>query len=180
MHFATLALIVINDAPPIMMSPGGAGRTPVTYSGPPGVMLTNFACTSVSGTGIAGSEDLSKIGGVCTFGQSSLPLPGSVIVTISGCTVARLRNDTPIFAAFLLGLPAMVLLGSVRIRGMSRKRILRWLGTLLLLLAVLTSVSCGGGGGSGQLTPTGSYLVLVQGTGSDGVAYSAVVPVTVH
>ncbi len=178
MHLATLALVVINDAPGISEPPGGAGRTPVSFNGPSGMVITNLACTEVTGTGIAGSEDLGKIGGVCTFNPGSVTLPGSVVVTISGCTVARLGKRTPVFAVFLFGLPAMVLLGAGRGRGIPRNRVWQWLGTLLLLLALSMGVGCGGGGSS-QLTPTGSYLVLVQGTGSDGGVYSAVVPVTV-
>jgi len=99
------------------------------------------------------------------------------MATVSGCTVARLRTRTRVFATLWLGMPAVILLGSLRIRKLPRKKMLQLVGTLLLLLALLMGVSCGGG--SGQLTPTGNYLVLVQGTGSDGVVYSAVVPVTV-
>ena len=75
MHLATLALVVINDAPGISEPPGGAGRTPVSFNGPSGMVITNLACTEVTGTGIAGSEDLGKIGGVCTFNPGSVTLP---------------------------------------------------------------------------------------------------------
>jgi hypothetical protein len=92
---------------------------------------------------------------------------------MSGCTVARLRTGTRIYATLWLGMPAVMLVGCLRIRRIPRKKLLQIFGTLLLLLGV----SCGGG--TGQLTPTGNYLVLVQGTGSDGVGYSAVVPITV-
>ena len=178
MHLATLVLTVIDDAPGITEPPGGAARTPVSFNGPPGIVITNLACTEATGTGITGSEDLNKIGGVCTFNPGSVSLPGSVVVTISGCTVARLGKRTSIYAAFVFGLPSMMLLGSVRIRRLPRRKILQIAGTLFLLMVLLLGVSCGGGG-SGQLTPTGNYLVLVQGTGSDGVVYSGVVPVTV-
>ena len=178
MQVATLALAVIDYAPPINEPPGGGGMTMVNYNGPSNVGIPNFACTAVTGTGINGSEPLSQIGGSCVFGPGPGNLPGTVKVTISGCTVARLRTRTPIYAAFFLGLPAMVLLGSVRLDRMRRKRILQVVGTLLLLLALLMGVGCGAGG-SGQLTPPGMYLVLVQGTGTDGVVYSGVVPVNV-
>ena len=177
MRFATLALTVICYTDPIQMPPGGAGRTPVCFAGPPGTIVNNFSCPLVSGTGITGSEDLSKIGGVCTFSPGSVTLPGSVIVTISGCTVAGLRTRTTILAAFWLGMPAMVLLGSVRNKRLSRKRMLQIVAMLLLILALLMGVGCGGG--YGQLTLTGLYSVLVQGTSTDGTVYSAVVPVQV-
>jgi hypothetical protein len=74
-------------------------------------------------------------------------------------------------------MPAMVLLGSVRNKRLSRKRMLQIVAMLLLILALLMGVGCGGG--YGQLTPTGLYSVLVQGTSADGTVYSAVVPVQV-
>ena len=150
---------------------------PSVLPAPPGTIVNNFSCPLVSGTGITGSEDLSKIGGVCTFSPGSVTLPGSVIVTISGCTIAGLRTRTTILAAFWLGMPAMVLLGSVRNKRLSRKRMLQIVAMLLLILALLMGVGCGGG--YGQLTPTGLYSVLVQGTSTDGTVYSAVVPVQV-
>ncbi|MGO9517874.1 MAG: FG-GAP-like repeat-containing protein [Candidatus Korobacteraceae bacterium] len=177
MHFSAAALMVINNAPGITMPPGGANRTPVSFGCSSGGTLRNPSCPLVSGTGISGSEDFSKIGGVCTFNPVTTPLPGTTMATISGCTVARLRAGTRFYATLWLGMPAVFLLGSLRIRKLPRKKVLQLVVALLLLLALLTGVSCGGG--SGQLTPTGNYLVLVQGTGSDGVVYSAVVPVTV-
>jgi hypothetical protein len=74
-------------------------------------------------------------------------------------------------------MPAMVWLGCVGNRRLPRKRILQVIAILLVILALLMGVGCGGG--YGQLTPTGFYSVLVQGTGSDGTVYSAVVPVAV-
>ena len=178
MHFSTLALGVIeNDMPGVTMPPGGGKQTMVSFNGPPGTGVGNFSCPLVSGTGISGTEDFSRIGGVCTFSPGSTTLPGSVMVTISGCTVAQLRSSPRIFATLWLGVPGVVLLGCLRVSRVRRRKVVQVVGTLLLLLTLLTGVSCGGG--SGQLTPTGNYLVLVQGTGSDGVVYSAVVPVTV-
>jgi Bacterial Ig-like domain (group 3)/FG-GAP-like repeat len=177
MRFATLALTVIEHTQEIKMPAGGGGRTPVSFPGPPGTPIGSLSCPSVAGTGITGSEDLSKIGGVCTFNPGSVNLPGPVIVTISGCTVAGLRTRTQILAAFWLGMPAMLLLGSLRRRRLSRKGMFHLAATLLLILAFLMGVGCGGG--YGRLTPTGFYSVLVQGTGPDGTVYSAVVPVTV-
>ena len=179
MHSSTLALTVVNYSQGMTMTSGGASRTTVTFPGPPGTQVTSFSCPSVMGTGITGSEDLSKIGGVCTFNPTSVALPNPVLVTISGCQVARLRTQIPIFASSLFGMPALVLLGSLRVRRLRRKRILHVLALTLLATALLVGGGCGGGGGSSQLTPTGQYSVLVQGTGPDGAKYSAVVPVTV-
>ena len=176
MHSATLALSVINLANGVDMPPGGSNRTPVSFGCPTGTVISNLSCTLVAGTGITGTEDLSKIGGVCTFNPGSLTTPGMAVVTISGCTVAQLRMRMPIFASFFLGMPGVVLLGSLR-RGKRRPKNLLWiLAFVLIASALLVGVGCGG---YGQLTPTGNYFVLVQGTGANGTVSSAVVPVTV-
>jgi hypothetical protein len=178
-----LALTVINNAPMIPMPSGGAGRATVTFPGPANTSVGNFACTSVSGDGINGSEDLSKIGGSCGFTPGSINLPNPVTVTISGCVVAsRMNRHAPIFASLVFGIPALVLLGSLRIPRGRRKNLLRVLAFFLLASVLLLSFGCGGGsssGGSGQFVPNAHYYVLVQGTGGDGGTYSAVVPVTV-
>ena len=83
----------------------------------------------------------------------------------------------PVFASFFFTVPAMVLLGSLRMEKRVRRKRIRMLAILLLVATLLIGVGCGGG--YGQLTPTGNYNVLVQGTGPDGTIYSAVVPVTV-
>ena len=177
-HSQTLALTVIEYTTGVSMPPGGAGPpTNGTFPGPPGTVVGNLSCPSVTGTGITGSEDFSKIGGVCTFSQNTVTLPGMFTVTISGCTVARLRTSPRILATLWLGLPAVVLLGSSRIRKLPGKKVLQVVATLLLLMALLMGVGCGGG--YGQLSPTGMYSVLVQGTGPDGTNYWAVVPVTI-
>ncbi len=175
-HSATLTLTVINYTATITMPSGGGGRTKVIFPGPAGTPITNLSCPQVSGTGIAGTEDLSLIGGVCTFTPTSVDLPAPVLITISGCTVARLRTHMPIFASFLFGIPGIVLLGSLHGGWRRRKRMLRMVAFLLVALSLLLGVGCGG---YGQLSPTGNYSVLVQGTGPDGTVYSAVVPVTV-
>ena len=159
------------------MPSGGAGMTSVGFPGPANTTVGEFSCPSVSGDGITGTEDLSKIGGICTFSPSSVTLPSQVMVTISGCTVqARLRTRAPIFASFFFGLPAIILLGSTRLTRHGKKTVLRIMAILLLATALLFGAGCGGG--FGPLTPTGHYYVLVQGTGPGGV-YSAVIPVTV-
>jgi YVTN family beta-propeller protein len=174
MHQASQNLTVIQNGPGISMPPGGGG----------GPILVNFACSSrnpitpscplVNGTGLNGNQPLSMIGGVCTFSPPNGP--GPFMLVISGCQVARLRTHRPIYATFFLGLPGLVLLGSLA-GGRSRlRKVLQIIGLLMLVSAILWAVGCGG---YGQLTPTGNYQVLVQGTGPDGTVYSAVVPVTV-
>ena len=178
-HTATLALTVIDQSPMGTMQSGGAIMMPVNFPGNPNTPVGSFACTSVTGTGISGSEDLSLIGGVCTFNPSSINLPSPVTVTISGCTVALLqRRTTPIFASFLFGLPGLVLLGPLFRGRRKRRNTMRVVTLLLLTLALTFCISCGGGG-YGPLTPAGHYYVLVQGSGPGATTYSAVVPLTV-
>ena len=149
-----------------------------------------FSCPAISGTGINGSEDPSKLGISCTFTPSSVVLassPVAVQVTINTLvTTARLSTPAGILAAIWLGMPAIVFLGSLRFGKLSRKALLQRLGILLLLVGLLQSIGCGGGfknttPPSNNVTPAGVYSILVQGTdSSSGVVQSSViVPVTV-
>ena len=176
MHQINQDLMVINSAPGIMETKGGGGSTKVYFPGDPGTIIGNFSCPLVSGTGLTGQQPLSTIGGNCTFTPTSGTIPGPIMVTIYGCTVARLHTHIPIYATLFFGLPGVVLLGPLAAGRRRRKRLLQAIGIFLVLCAMLLGVGCGG---YGQLTPTGNYQVLVQGTSPDGTVYSAVVPVTV-
>ncbi len=176
MHSATLGLTVDEKTTGLTMVTGGAGPPVPVIFGPGPAVVTNFSCSLVSGTGITGTEDFGLIGGVCSFNQTTTSLPDPVVVTITGCTIAQLGAGTRIYASLWFGLPGVVLLGSFRRRPRPGKELLRWVGLFLALLVLLAGVGCGG---VGQTTPSGSYLVLVQGTGADGTVYSAVIPVTV-
>jgi hypothetical protein len=94
-----------------------------------------------------------------------------------------LGHPAGVLAAIWLGMPGIVLIGSLRGKKLSRKTIVQFLGMLLILVSLLQGVGCGGGFTRTTIstngTPTGSYQVLVQGTGSDGMTYSAIVPVNV-
>jgi hypothetical protein len=176
-HTATLTLSVINFTTGVSMPPGGGGTTTITFPGTVGTPIGSFTCSLVNGTGLTGNQPLSSIGGNCVFSPPSGVIPGPVQLTISGCEIARLRNRLPIYASFLFGMPGIVLLGSLAGGGRRRKIRLSILGIGLVAFALLLSVGCGGG--YGRLTPTGNYLVLVQGTSPAGAVVSAVVPVTV-
>lgn len=176
MHDVTQNLMVINHGPGINEASGGGGSSMVYFPGTQGTPIGNFSCPLVNGTGLTGNQPLEVIGGNCAFTPSSGTIPGPVMVTISGCTVARLNRHMPIYAMFFLGLPGMVFLGPLTRVGARRRQILQVVGLLLVMYALLAALGCGG---YGQLTPTGNYQVLVQGTGTDGTVYSAVVPVTV-
>jgi len=176
MHQTNQPLMVIDHASGITEPTGGGGSTMVYFPGLPGSPIGNFTCPMVSGTGLTGNQPLSTIGGNCTFSPTSGTIPGPIMVTIYGCTVARLRTHMPIYAMLFFGLPGVVLLGPLAVGRSRRKRLLQVIGIFLVVCAMLLAVGCGG---YGQLTPTGNYQVLVQGTSPDGTVYSAVVPVTV-
>jgi len=111
------------------------------------------------------------------------PLNIKVTIQTTGPTTsAALIKTEGVFTAAWLGVPGFVLIGSLRRRQCSRQQVLRLLGLLLILVALLQGVGCGGGfkppvtTGS---TPTGFYSVLVTGKDATGVSTSAVIPLTV-
>ena len=177
MHTAALNLTVINYAARIEMPPGGEGTTTILFPGSAGTAIGSFACPKVTGTGLAGEQNFSSIHGSCSFMPSSGTIPDPITVTLSGCTVASLNTRAPVYALFLLGLPGIVLLGSSGIGARRRKRTLQVFGLWLTAFAMLIGTGCGG---LGQLSLPGDYNVLIQGTGSDGMVYSAVIPVAVN
>ena len=109
--------------------------------------------------------------------------PTKVTVTVStSVQSARLLTPGRFFASFCMGMPAIILLGSLPFGGLARKRILQLLGLALLLVALLESVGCGGNGFTrpSASTPSGTYSILVQAKDSKGVVQSsAVVPFSV-
>jgi hypothetical protein len=177
-HSATFNLTVINLAPDCTMAPGGACDTPLIFTGEPGPPVT-FSCPLVTGTGLSGQQPFGIIGGNCVFNPQPGTIPGPIMGTFSGCTVAELRRHAPIYATLFFGFPGMVLLGSLRFSKRSRKRLVQIASTLLVIGTIAMAMACGTGSG-GQLTPTGHYYVLVQGVGPDGIVHPAVVPITVR
>ena len=117
-----------------------------------------------------------------TLGSNGLATLNVTVVT-SATAVAGVRNPTGIFAAVWLGMPAIVLLGSLRRKKLTRNTIVQLLGVFLILVGLLQAVGCGGGFTRTPIapngTPSGSYQILVQGSGSDGQTYSAIVPLNV-
>ena len=207
MHSATFTVSVINYAtPPVsfLQGIGGSGMTTVMFAGATGVTLNSLQCAKVIGSGLntAGENQTIDPPGVapamvglgCTFSPASLQLANpatsmsSTQLTVSGIqNTAMLRRSNGILMAIWLAMPAFVLIGPLRHRKFSRKTILQSLLLLLTLIALMQGVGCGGGftatssstGSAGQGALLGSYSVLVEGTGSDGATYYAVVPVNV-
>jgi hypothetical protein len=140
------------------------GGTPQPFAGNP----YNIGCQPNPGTEVISNDPQN---------------PTTVTVTIStSVQSARLLTPGKFFASFCMGMPAIIVLGSLPLGGLGRKRILRFLGLTLLLVALLESVGCGGNGFTRPLsnTPAGTYSILVQAKDSSGaVQSSAVIPFSV-
>ena len=179
---------------PVSVVPGDSGIANVPIMSNVSTTV-NFACVSVSGTnsdGNVGHASPQSLGISCQFSSPSLALTaGSVTpMTITVNTTATVTMTTWLqrhirsIAVVSMLLPAILLLPTHRSRRRRRTEALRIMALLLLIPALLQSVSCGGNGGfTPQPTPvtkTGFYSVLVQGTDSNGVVQtSAIVPVVV-
>jgi hypothetical protein len=182
--------------------PSGIGTVTATFTMPPG---QNWSVTfdpnlcSVTGTNAnenigAGGAPLSQVGMTCSVPSTPVTVNGTSTINVTIATTATVamlrRGGSEVFAAVWMGLPGLVLLGSVRGRWRTRKRVLQFLGLCLVVAILIQVVACGGSftrppNASG--TPSGTYLVLVQGNGtytdSTGTqhnsTFSAVVPVNV-
>jgi hypothetical protein len=162
----------------------------VTFLLPSGVTLSNFSCPYLSGSGITsvGGTKPSNYGVGCAFGTptvsgNTVTLPVTVTTnnTIAAVIPAR-RSD--LLIAGMFGLPVFGLIGILR-RRRSRIAFFQLMGLLAVGLVALQTMGCGGSfhtSGttvSGGTTPPGVYYLLVEGTGSDGNTYEAVLPVNV-
>ena len=108
--------------------------------------------------------------------------PTTLAITIAASTqMTRLMAPQQFLAMFCMGMPAMVLLGSLPFGKTSRRRLWQWLGMMLILMSLLQIVACGGGSfnRSNLNTPPGNYTILIEGTNGSGVQTTAVVPFTV-
>jgi hypothetical protein len=129
----------------------------------------------------------------CTaFNPASMTLTGAntpsppvtvTVTTQAGSTTTGMIRRTPgIFASLWFAVPAILLIGPRRYGKFSKAKVLQALGLSLVLLLLLYASGCGGGFTPVKATgatPPGTYNLLVQGTGSDGATYSAIVPVNV-
>ena len=183
---------------------GNSGN--VTFILPAGVTvanLSNSSCVSISGTGIPGPETLAQanIGISCaSFSPTSVgssastsqqTVTSSVTINTNGAissTASRLNPGTgrsSVLIAGVLGIPFLGLIGFLRRRAL-RTGLLSLLALIALGVALLQTMGCGGSYHSsptqvsGGTTPPGVYYILIQGTGSDGNVYSAVLQLDVE
>ncbi len=159
----------------------------VTFQLPGGVTLSNFTCPYISGTGITGNTTKpGKVGVACSIGTPSI---SGTTVTVP-VTVTTNNTFTSGFAGrnrwwlALYGVLMIGLLGTLR-RKVARVALFRVLMLLAIGIGILQTAGCGGSFklstpiATGGTTPPGQYFLLIQGTGSDGNTYSAVLELDV-
>ena len=186
-----LPVSVANYSSTLPVASGQPGIVAVPFVGTSGVNV-NFLCSQVTGPGPNGTQVTEPyVGNTYHIGCTANPAtallstdrsnPTSVTVTITSSTLnAHLTVPGRILATLWLGMPAIVLVGSLRFGKLSRKRVLQLLGMLLVLVALLQGIGCGGGfTRPPSNTPAGFYSVLVVGQDSTGVQASAVIPFNV-
>ena len=180
----------------VAITSGTSGTGSVTFQLPAGVGLSSFQCPTVGGPTLASTVAASSLFLSCTqFNPSSVASSTSmqtasvsVTVNTNGATTAKLDEKGmggTIVVAGLLGIPILVLLGFMPGGKSSRKIFLRYLAIAFVLVTVLQGVGCGGGSFTRQnnstinTTPVGQYYLLVQGKGTDGNTYEAVLNLAV-
>ena len=184
-----LAVTIVQNANPVAVAPGGSVQTTGSFSGK--APLSNVVCSQLfaSAGPVVANFVNNSVGSPynisCTNFAVDPTNPLNIAVTIQTTgptTSAALIKAERIFAAIWLGLPGMVFIGCLRRRKLSRQHVLRLLGMLLILVALLQGIGCGSGfqpPSTAGSTPTGFYSILVVGKDSTGAATSAVVQLTV-
>ena len=164
----------------------------VTFVLPANVSLSSLQCSSVSGTGIgAPGVPSSTLSIGCSFNPATIPAQGSiqtgstvVTVTTGGTGTAMGRvSHTGLLAAGLFGIPIFGLVGLLRGRKSTSVIFFRLLAIAAVYAAALQVSGCGYSlkkpATSGGQTPPGAYSIQIQGTGSDGLPYQAVLQINV-
>jgi large repetitive protein len=162
----------------------------VTFILPAGVSLSGIGCPFVSGPTLSTSIDPVALNMSCavspnSFAASKSTQDASVTVTVTTGTVstAKLEGHSTMLAAGLLGIPVFALFGFIRGRKSPGAGLFRVLAIVAAAFAGLQLIGCGGSftkpATNSAQTPPGSYDLLIQGNGSDGNQYQAVLTVNV-
>jgi hypothetical protein len=154
---------------------------------------TTFSCVSVVGPELSGTFTPAQLSIGCTFNPPTIPsstaaqtAPVTVTVSTSGTTAMNqpAGRGSSLLVAGVFGIPVFGLLGLLGGRKSTRTIFLRLLAIVAIALAGWQVMGCGGSfsgstSNTGGKTPPGVYNILVQGTGSDGNTYQAVVKLNV-
>jgi len=186
--------VTVRNSPTSLNIESGAttGNTAtIDFVLPAGVSLSGFNCASVSGPNLTTNVSPATLDMACTFNPTSIAASASVqraavtvTVLTNGSTAAQLENRSTIFAAGLLGIPLLALLGVARRRKSFGAAIFRALAIVAIGVAGMQTMGCGGSFKATTIqsqgkTPPGSYFLLIQATGSDHNTYEAVLSVNV-
>ena len=182
---------------PISLSPGAQetenayfSTTPVNSNTPP-TSLGSFQCLSIFNVATGALTTASASGIACAFPKTSVTIASgattSVPITVTvGATAAAAvaQRSGSIATAAFWAVPLFALLAWIGQRKSPRRNFFRFLGMLLLVIAIGHTIGCGGSFNRPTLPsspiPAGNYLIQVSGTGSDNNTYYAVVPVSVN
>jgi hypothetical protein len=175
-----------------LVSGANTGNTiPTSFVLPPNVSFSSLQCVTVAGTGLPPlglSPSTISLG--CSFNPGSVPSQTSlqtaqVTVTVStgsSTTTAGIPGHSKVLAAGLLGLPIFGLFGLLGGRKSARS-FFRLMAVLAFIVATYQLTGCGGSFqkpmSAGGKTPPGTYNLLVQGTGSNGQTYQAVITLNI-
>jgi hypothetical protein len=185
---------VVGVASPLTLISGATSNNTatVTFVLPAGVSLSNLICQQVVGPELTSPTTPSQLSIGCAFNPKSIASAASiqdasVVVTLNtGTTVSMAQPSahSTLLVAGVFGLPIFGLLGLLGGRKSLRSTLLRTIALILICVAAWQVMGCGGsfhgsGTTNGGQTPPGVYDILVQGTGSDGNTYQAVIKLTV-
>lgn len=170
--------------------------TTLTFVLPGGVSLplSSSSCVGVVGPEFTGTFSPASLNIGCSFNPAKINSTASqqsatvtaTILTGTGTTAkAEPSGRTAVLVAGVFGLPLFGLLGILRGRRSLRSVFLSLIAFLAFFAAGWQMMGCGGSfTGSttttGGQTPPGSYDILVEGTGSDGNTYRAVIVLDVE
>lgn len=192
-HTAAFAVNVRAVATALRVTSGSTTNNAgnVTFLVPTGVTLSSFSCPFLAGSGITAANGVkpSTLGIACAFGTPTVSgntVTLQVTVTTNNTiTTSSVDRHSDLLVAGVFGLPFFGLIGLVS-RKRGRMAFFQLMGLVAIAIATLQTMGCGGSfhasGGStvtGGTTPPGIYYLMVQGTGSDGKTYQAVLPVDV-
>ena len=188
---------VVGQAGSLSLAPGAIGTEYVTFntasaSTSPAPTLQSFACGTV--VTVSGGDGKNLAGQVtCSSPSASVPVTGQAttvsiaVATEAPTTVSAAlpRGPGAISTAAFWGIPLLALLAWFGRRGSPRRNFFRFLGMIVLLIGIGNAIGCGSGGFTKPPTQTGgattgSYLVQVIATDSNGAHYYAVVPLVVQ
>lgn len=192
---SALLVNVVNKSGTLSLSPGSAAvQSMVFNTAPPAgqtlaATLDTFTCGTIVPVDINGTGTFTANEFACSGPSGTVPITGfsttaSVTIAVNGTTASLARPSGSVSTAAFWAVPLLALLAWVARRNSPRRNFFRFLGMLLLVVGLSNTIGCGGSftrptpitGGP----PTGTYLIQVVATDSNGVNHYAVVPLTVN